>query len=315
MHRGLLRRGNGRASELLLRRPLEGFHPLIYASDNPRFDEAKGEDPLAHYIRTGRPAGRWVHQVIRPNKRRRVRDTSRNIAVHGHFHYTELLPDFIRRLKCNTTAVDCFLTTTSDTKAAELSKLIAKSCFDRAKISVVPNRGRDIGPMLSELGRKVLSGYDVVGHFHGKRSSQFNSQVGERWRNFMWEHLVGGEFAMMDVVQGAFAEDKGLGLVFAEDPHLNDWDDNRPLADQLARRIGITLPLPNHFDFPIGGMFWARTAALQPLFDLDLAWDDYPQEPLPADGTILHALERLLPFSADKAGFHYATTYVKGSMR
>ena len=55
---------------LFLRRPLEGFHPLIYASDNPRFDEAKGEDPLAHYIRTGRPAGRWAHQVLRPNKRR-----------------------------------------------------------------------------------------------------------------------------------------------------------------------------------------------------------------------------------------------------
>ena len=300
---------------LLLRRPLEGFHPLIYASDNPRFDEANGEDPLAHYIRTGRPAGRWVHQVLRPNKTRRVRGTSLSVAVHGHFHYTELLPDFIRRLKCNTTAVDCFLTTTSDTKAAELSEIIAKSCFERAKIIVVPNRGRDIGPMLSEHGRKVLSGYDVVGHFHGKRSSQFDLQVGERWRNFTWEHLIGGEFAMMDVVLEAFAEDKGLGLVFAEDPHLNDWDDNRPLADQLAQRIGLALPLPNHFDFPIGGMFWARTAALQPLFDLGLAWDDYPQEPLPVDGTILHALERLLPFSADKAGFHYATTYVKGSMR
>jgi lipopolysaccharide biosynthesis protein len=169
--------------------------------------------------------------------------------------------------------------------------------------------------MLSEHGRKVLSGYDVVGHFHGKRSSQFDLQVGERWRNFTWEHLIGGEFAMMDVVLEAFAEDKGLGLVFAEDPHLNDWDDNRPLADQLAQRIGLAWPLPNHFDFPIGGMFWARTAALQPLFDLGLGWDDYPQEPLPVDGTILHALERLLPFSADKAGFHYATTYVKGSMR
>ncbi|MGP0083724.1 MAG: rhamnan synthesis F family protein, partial [Steroidobacteraceae bacterium] len=300
---------------LFLRRPLEGFHPLIYASDNPRFDEASGEDPLAHYIRTGRPGGRWAHHVLQPNKTRRVRGTTLSIAVHGHFHHAELLLDFIRRLKCNTAAVDCYLTTTSTAKAKELCNLIAKSHLEKAKIIVVPNRGRDIGPMLTELGSKVLSGYDVVGHFHGKRSSHVDSHLGERWRNFMWEHLIGGEFAMMDVVLEAFAEEKGLGLVFAEDPHLNDWDDNRPLANQLAQRIGLALPLPNHFDFPIGGMFWARTAALTPLFDLGLSWDDYPEEPVPIDGTILHALERLVPFSADKAGFYYATTYVKGSMR
>ncbi len=300
---------------LFLRRPLEGFHPLIYASDNPQFDEASGEDPFAHYIRTGRPTGRWAHQVLRPGISRPVGGTALSIAVHGHFHYTEHLSDFIRRLKCNAAAVDLYVTTTSAAKAAELSRLIAESCFDRAKIIVVPNRGRDIGSMLGELGSKVLSGYDIVGHFHGKRSSQFDVQFGERWRNFLWEHLIGGEFAMMDVVLGAFAEDEGLGLVFAEDPHLLDWDDNRTFADILARRIGLTLPLPNHFDFPMGSMFWARTAALKPLFDLGLVWDDYPQEPLPGDGTILHALERLLPFSADKAGFRYATTYVKGSMR
>ncbi len=300
---------------LLLKRPLEGFNPLIYASDNPQFDEVSGEDPLAHYIRTGRPSGRWTHQVVRPGVRQPATGTALRVAIHGHFHYPELLPDFIKRLRCNTTAVDLYLTTTSAAKAEELSGLIAAAHFERTKIIVVPNRGRDIGAMLSELGESLLSGYDIVGHFHGKRSPQFDTQFGERWRSFLWEHLIGGEFAMLDVVQAAFAEDGDLGLVFAEDPHLNDWDDNRAYADRLAQRIGLTLPLPNHFDFPIGSMFWARTAALKPLFDLRLAWEDYPEEPLPGDGTILHALERLLPFSAEKAGFRYATTYVKSAMR
>ncbi len=299
----------------VLRRPLEGFHPLVYASDNPRFDEASGEDPLAHYIRTGRPAGRWAHQILRPGIRPPVSGTARRIAVHAHFHYPELLPDFVRRLKCNATAVDLYVTTTSAAKAAELSKLIAASHFGRTKIIVVPNRGRDIGSMLSALGESLLSGYDIVGHFHGKRSLHVDAQIGDRWRTFLWEHLVGGEFAMLDVVQAAFAEDEGLGLVFAEDAYLGGWDDNRACADQLAQCMGLALPLPNHFDFPVGTMFWARTAALKPLFDLRLAWDDYPEEPLPVDGTILHALERLLPFSADKAGFRYATTYVKSAMR
>jgi lipopolysaccharide biosynthesis protein len=57
-------------------------------------------------------------------------------------------------------------------------------------------------------------------------------------------------------------------------------------------------------------MFWARPEALQPLFDLDLTWQDYPEEPLPLDGTILHAIERLLPFVARRTGFRFATTHI-----
>ena len=52
---------------------------------------------------------------------------------------------------------------------------------------------------------------------------------------------------------------------------------------------------PPAIDFPVGTMFWARPEALAPLLRLGLNLDDYPDEPLPVDGTILHALERLLP--------------------
>ena len=37
--------------------------------------------------------------------------------------------------------------------------------------------------------------------------------------------------------------------------------------------------------FPVNRMFWARPAALAPLFDLGLDWSDYPAEPLPYDGS------------------------------
>ena len=64
--------------------------------------------------------------------------------------------------------------------------------------------------------------------------------------------------------------------------------------------------LPDHFNFPIGTMFWARTKALAPLIELNLRYEDFPEEPLPIDGTMLHALERLLPLITEKAGFSYA---------
>jgi hypothetical protein len=302
-------------SGLLLRRPLEGFHPLVYATENPEYEEASGEDPLAHYCRTGRPDGRWRHDIIRPGAESRIASASLRVGIHGHFHYPDLLPDFLQRLRHNASDTELLLTTTSDDRAGAISDILNKFDVQRATVSVVPNRGRDIGALLTAFNPSVLDGFDVLGHFHGKRSSQFDLSIGDTWRNFLWEHLVGGEHAMMDVIMRAFAADARLGLVLAEDPHLNDWDDNRVLAEGFASRMGLRLPLPNHFDIPLGTMFWIRPQALQPLLNLGLSWDDYPAEPVPGDGTSLHALERLIPFSAFHAGYHYAATYLRSSTR
>jgi lipopolysaccharide biosynthesis protein len=54
---------------------------------------------------------------------------------------------------------------------------------------------------------------------------------------------------------------------------------------------------------------------LKPLLKLNLRDADFPMEPLPIDSTLLHALERIIPFSAAEAGFGYATTYVRSSKR
>jgi lipopolysaccharide biosynthesis protein len=79
--------------------------------------------------------------------------------------------------------------------------------------------------------------------------------------------------------------------------------------------MGLRVPLPPSIDFPVGTMFWARPEALAPLLRLGLTPDEYPPEPLNADGTVLHALERLLPLVAEDAGYHYATTYLPRFVR
>lgn len=299
---------------LLVRRPLEGFHPLIYASENPDFVETDGEDPFAHYLRHNAPAGRWQHQIILPRAQLAASNHGLRVAIHGHFHYPDLFGDFLQRLaRCGTVA-DLFVTTNED-GAPRISQILDGFPGQNAHISIVPNRGRDIGPMLTSLQAETLLGYDVVGHFHGKRSLHVDRSFGDAWRNFLWEHLLGGDCNMTAVILEAFAAQPKLGLVFAEDPHLNDWDDNLELAGDLASRMGMDLPLPTHFDFPIGTMFWARPQALRPLFQLGLTTEDLPAEPLPIDGTLLHALERLIPFAARHEGFDYAATYVENWTR
>ena len=73
--------------------------------------------------------------------------------------------------------------------------------------------------------------------------------------------------------------------------------------------------LPQYFNFPVGTMFWARTCALTPLIDVNFKWDDYPQEPLPYDGTLLHTIERLLPLTLPVGTLRTGTTNVTGVTR
>ncbi len=306
------------SKDLQFRRPCAGFHPQAYAHAHARALDANASNPLAHFIRAGKPGGPWRHDVIEPSSHTGPPQdrAAPSTALHAHFHYPELAEDFLRKIAASRSRCDLLLSTDESGKARVLRHVTSRYARGEVHIRVLPNRGRDIGAFLTGFDADLLARYQIIGHVHGKRSPSVGGKsdpaLGERWREFLWQNLLGGSHPMMDVVIGHLAADEKLGFVFAEDPHLCGWDENRGIAEALAARMGMTEALPPFFDFPIGTMFWARTAALRPLFDLRLAWDDYPSEPVPCDGTILHAIERLLPLVAHHAGYRYATTHVPG---
>jgi glycosyltransferase involved in cell wall biosynthesis/predicted O-methyltransferase YrrM len=308
--------GNGQTPVAHYRRPAPGFHPLIYEYENGQRYERGRVNALAHFIRSGKPAGPWMHSVITPDSHP-VGGSGLRVAVHGHFYYSELAEEFIQKLNANRCQADLFLSTDSEDKAMTLRRATQK--YDRGEVLIrlCPNRGRDIGPFLTLFGGNILSGgYEIVGHFHGKRTLSLDDRtIGDVWRNFLWQNLLGERHPMADIVLAHFRDNPHLGLVFPEEPNLCGWDQNLKMASDLAQRMGMALPLPTFLDFPVGTMFWARTSALKPLFDLGLRWNDYPEEPAPFDGTLLHAIERLLPLVSGHAGFGYATTHIKGVAR
>jgi lipopolysaccharide biosynthesis protein len=308
----------GGGSDYFFRRPCAGFHPQIYAHEHAEVCDTTVVNPLAHFIRSGKPGGPWSHDVIIPASpvREPVSGDSPSCAIHAHFHYPELAEDFLCKIAANGSRCDLLLSTDGGAKARILRKATSQYGRGEVMIRVVPNRGRDIGTFLSAFDEDIVKRYDIVGHVHGKRSlhatNSSDPYFGERWREFLWQNLLGDLHPMMDIVIARLMADDKLGIVFAHDPHLLDWDSNQEIAEGLAARMGMKEPLPPFFDFPVGTMFWARTAALKPLFNLKLGWSDYPEEPLPNDGTILHALERLLPFVAQHAGYRLAVTHVPG---
>jgi glycosyltransferase involved in cell wall biosynthesis len=302
--------------DYFFRRPCAGFHPQIYAHENAGNYDTRAINPLAHFIRSGKPDGPWRHRVITPAAPRPNADELPATALHAHFHYPELAEDFFRKLSASRLRCDLLLSTDERGKARMLRNAAAHYQRGEVHIRVVPNRGRDIGAFLTGFGEDIGGRYEIVGHLHGKKSvfarNPSDPYLGDRWREFLWQNLLGDQNPMMDIVVGRIAADEKLGLVFPDSPHLPWWDNNREIAARLAARMAVTQPLPEFFDFPVGTMFWARTPALKPLFDLKLGWDDYPAEPIATDGTVLHALERLLPFVARHKGYDYAGTHVPG---
>ncbi len=297
--------------------PFPGFHPGIYRNANPELNDPPFVNPLAHYLRAGQPKGPWLLEIIRPEHPTPVHNAlGPPAALHLHIHYHDLTAEMLRPLMGNhQTRPDLFVTVSSEEGLCEVAETAAKLRITIKDITVVPNKGRDVGPLLTLLGRRFMEDYEIVGHLHAKRSSWFEDRVGTTWRTFCLENLLGGKHAMMDSILDRFARNPKLGLVFPCDPNIIGWTLNRPPAEVLLDRMGIAAKLPEHFFFPVGTMFWARMDAIAPLLEIELGWNDYPAEPVPYDGTILHAIERLLTVVAQHRGFEIAGTYVPGVTR
>ena len=234
------------------------------------------------------------------------------IAAHVHAYEINGVTDIIVRLAASPVPIEIFVTSDEDEKFEAMKESLV-GLDDQIRWITTPNRGRDIGPFLLGLPDEFWN-HEIVGHFHVKVSTHLDRQLTEQWKTFVYEHLIGSTEVMQQLF-ALFRKDPALGLLFAEDPCQIGWTKNERDASALALRLGIPDRLPLAPEFPIGDMFWARSAALAPLLKLGLTWDDMPDEPLPSDGTLLHAIERLTPSVCRLAGFNWMTVRHPSALR
>jgi lipopolysaccharide biosynthesis protein len=253
-------------------------------------------------------------------------EQSLRVGLHLHLYYQEIAREIFDRLQGMNCRIDLLISVSSASAAEIVQHIFSGYSQGTIDLRVFDNRGRDIGPFLTGFGEVIVERYDIIGHVHTKKSIGFGMNDESlapaslesiaHWRRFLYANLLGGKHAMADRIIQRFAADETIGLAFPDHPKIHGWGKNLPYALDLAARLGIAELLPKStFNFPVGSMFWARTAALRPLFELGLAWDDYPKEPVPSDGSLLHAIERILPFVVEGAGFRSAVTYVAGVTR
>ena len=305
------------------RKAFPGFHPGIYGERN----ELQGRDPLAHYLANGQPPGPWKFDVIQATSEDHGAVQSLRMGLHLHLYHHEMGKEIFEHLRGIRSRIDLLISVTSQSAAEAVAHIFSAYSQGAIDVRVFENRGRDIGPFLTGFGDVILRRYDIIGHVHTKKSAgkvangesltpAFLESISQ-WRRFLYANLLGAENAMADtIIQRLCRERKRLVWCFPTIPTCSVGERIFLMRSILRDDSESESCCPTTtFNFPVGSMFWARTAALRPLLELGLTWGDFPPEPLPYDGSLLHAIERLLPFVVESTGFRSAVTYAAGVTR
>lgn len=226
----------------------------------------------------------------------------KNILIHLHAYYLDLLPKFINKLK-KFPYPFCLEITSSFSDIQKYESFIKKSLSGNLKslsIKICENKGRDVAPWLVEID-PYTEGYDVVGHFHLKKSI-FDEKRGSRWFDSLLNDILAPDQVLK--VMTAFNDDPLLGIVIPRpyEEILSVWNEHRVaviglnenILTKLLSKMGYQGAITRHdLFFSVGTMYWYRPQSLSPLRQLKLSYKDFEDEPIPMDGTLAHAIERL----------------------
>lgn len=226
-------------------------------------------------------------------------------AVLLHAYHVEVLPEMAALLRRLPFPADLVITTDTEAKRTTIETAFAGWSLGSFEVRVTPNRGRNVAPQLIAC-RDVFERAELVLILHTKVSDHTDALAG--WRKFLLRDLIGAPSTARGVME-TFVRLPKLGVLAPRNfPLIRRhmiWGDNYQACRRLAERLGFALFPDSPLDFPAGFMFWARSAALKPLLDLQLDWDDFEPEPLQADGSTAHALERLVFHASELAGYRW----------
>jgi lipopolysaccharide biosynthesis protein len=294
------------------RKPFPGFNPAVYRS---KIGLPLRKDPTLEFISAGMPRGPWLRDVV-PFEENISRKSDLTAAIHIHCFYPDLLESIASGLKGNESSPEVFLTFPS---GVDRELLISHFKGYHGGLTLIPlneNIGRDIFPFLKLLPERFFTDFEVVGHLHTKKSIGLDDpNVGQAWFEFCIANLLGSarRQGVMDSVLMAFQRDSRLGMVFPDDPNVMGWNANFDVATKLFPKLGFAEN--EKFDFPIGTMFFCRPDSIKQALDIDWSKASLPAEPLPYDGTVLHALERVFGLLPEINGFTTSVTHVERTFR
>lgn len=279
--------------------------------------------PLMHYLTSGEGEGRIISPAIQKWLPQQIIETPcwllkkakhLKVAVSLHIFYADYIEKFAKALERFPIKVDVFITLTRP-ELEEKAKLVFSKVkkIKNINLRIVPNRGRNFGPFLVEYSADFKK-YDLFCHLHSKKSL-YSGREQTQWADYLTEYLL-RDSSVITRILNAFIENKELGIYYPTTfwmmpSWVNHITMNKSYLKKWQEELGVS-ECSDFISYPAGGMFWVRPEAINQILDREYVYEDFPEEPLLNDGSMLHALERVLGLLAEHNGykqfFYYPTS-------
>jgi lipopolysaccharide biosynthesis protein len=229
-----------------------------------------------------------------------------NSVIVLHLYYEDLVPSiFANYLNALQNECDLIVTVRPDISISCINDI--KTQFPNVYFLIERNEGRDIRPFISALRVVKNLGFTYICKLHTKKS--LHRSDGSTWRDQLFTKLI-GSVAGFESVINRFEADPTLGLIVEREcmtdlANIPVHIDNREWLDILLSRLGCRDLIGNYkVMFPAGSMYWSRIDAIEKLLDVTVFnQSEFELEAGQLDGTLAHAIERIIGLLVQKSGF------------
>jgi lipopolysaccharide biosynthesis protein len=236
-------------------------------------------------------------EIVKGNVEKKL--TNSTLAIIVHVFYVDVFEEiiaYINKLKGN---IKLYVTCQSANHAQTAALLKAQS--HEFNLTVNDNHGRDVLPFLFVLNEIIKNKHQYFVKVHTKKSEHRSD--GNAWRSQLFKDLLTQKTLNRNLAR--FNSQRLLGILVPTDhivPMTFYLGSNEEKVLQLSHRLGVCADELLSLHFAAGTMFMARTEALLPLICLGLDGRDFEYEDGQIDGTMAHAVERVISASCYSAG-------------
>lgn len=240
---------------------------------------------------------------------------SKSIAIVMNLYYADTVPDYMKYVNCISDKIDIYVISSQKDVFDQVNRLKKRDIFLICK----ENRGRDISALLVSF-RQYYSKYEYICFLHDKKANHDCWEGDTKiWITDLWQNMINSNEYINEVLK-LFQNNKNIGLLVPPEPvgeYFNAWygdtwygnfENVKKLAKDLNLQCDISI---EKRCITLGTVFWVRTESLKKLFKRNWEYKDFPIEPMPLDGTLNHAIERVIGFVAQDAGYDVGTVMNK----
>lgn len=230
-----------------------------------------------------------------------------------HIFYPEYVDRVLGEIQRFEGSLDFRITTPSEQIHKRLiSELSSLENVDK-KIILTPNVGRNFGPLLVEF-RDEIKKFEYLIHLHSKKSLHIKKHRATSWSDRNWKLLLEDKDLVrrsLEILQ----RNSDVGILYSDTTDILNlenysWGENY----KFLSKITLNQDTPrehSHIAFPAGGMFAARVDGLLGLLQNNFSYDMFPVEKSQLDGTMQHAIERVIGTEMTARRLRHAIYYPK----